>query len=177
VTGQVQVTGDWVEKKVTHCLDVEGGSGAPLFVMSLSKVPRFTRNEVSMYPGQQPYGYPPQEMTLFHNGDCLVTTSRVQVRGTMYPLGGLTAVNVSKKSGQRGAGIVLAILGLVIALAVPPLGLVMLLIGVVVALVSGDKFFLVLMTAGGQLNVLESSDENAVRQAAGAIAQALAYRR
>lgn len=111
------------------------------------------------------------------DGDVTVSTSMIRVGSTMYPVHNITAVSIAKKPGQRTSGIVLAVLGLVFTLILPPLGVLMLLAGAVTALTSKDKFILHLATNGGQVAAMESTEEEKIHRTAAALGTALSYRR
>ncbi len=117
----------------------------------------------------------------------IITSSRAQFGGTMYPISGITAVSPIRIPAKRGAGIALAFIGASsLAFGVSAggegaafvlMGLLMTIAGVFIVASAKPLFIVRLATAGGQVDALSTRDERAAVAVLNALQHAVASRR
>lgn len=132
----------------------------------------------------QPPGWgPPQEVTLYQDaGGVMVTSARLVVGATVYPIRGLTAVQYVElpQSHTAAKWLVVASIGLFLVMvgqngtsAVICAGPVFAL-AIFIAVKSKPELAVRILTAGGQIDAVTTSDRNRADQIVAALNRAVA---
>jgi hypothetical protein len=116
------------------------------------------------------------EQELLRDGNVVITTARISIDSTMYPVAGITAVQTTRTPGARRTGIGMVVLGALMTPVFPVAGVPLAALGLVLAIWSKDKHALRLATAGGQVDALVSTDAARVARLAAALGDAIARR-
>lgn len=120
------------------------------------------------------------ERNFMNEGGVLVTNARAVINGTMYSMANITSVSVGMIPASRGGGVITAIIGAVIAAAgdggAQAFGVVLLLVGLVMAITAKPTFRVCLGSASGEATALSSKDESFVSKVVGALNEAIISR-
>jgi hypothetical protein len=122
-----------------------------------------------------------KEEGFLREGEVVVTSDRFMVSNQTYAMSGVTSVSTWVKKPPRGFFIFLIIVGLLLSLALrplelPPLGLLVLLLGIVLLLVMKNKYSVWLATASGGSSALISKDKEYIERVVKALNEAIVYR-
>lgn len=117
-----------------------------------------------------------EETTLFQQGSIVVTNARFISGQETYAIRNVTSVSSTRQPPKRGALVITALAGLLLCTGAPFVG---------APLASGALFLLwkarptyhvVLRTAGGEANALESTDQALIQRVVDALNQAMVVR-
>lgn len=135
-----------------------------------------------MQPPQMGWG-PSQEATLYQDaGGVIVTSARLVVGSTVYPVRGLTAVQYVELPKSHGASKVLALFGIfcfIVNASQAPVGgaiLAAIFMGLAVAIAvrKQPELAIRILTAGGQIDAVVTKDRHRADQIVAALNRAVA---
>lgn len=129
----------------------------------------------------QPAG-PRPETPFFSDNVCTITNARAILRGTTYALGSITSVRtwtVPKPSWPLLLGILCVLVGLAIAVSNGGCGGIVTIVGVallVLHFAAKDKHYVMIGTAGREIDALQSSNGAYINQVVTALNSAIIHR-
>ena len=119
------------------------------------------------------------EQNFFNQNGVTVTNARAIIGGTTYSMANITSVSLGMKPASRGGGILLAMIGGLIAAASDGgkgFGVLMLLVGIAWAVLAKADYIVKLGSAGGETHALTSTDKPFIEQVVGALNNAIIHR-
>lgn len=120
------------------------------------------------------------EQSFMNEGGVMVTSARAVINGTMYSMANISSVSVGIIPASRGSGVILAIVGAIIAAAADGggafFGVVLLLAGILMAVMAKATYMVRLGSASGEATALSSKDEGFVSKVVSSLNQAIIAR-
>lgn len=119
------------------------------------------------------------EMTFLQKDGVRVTSTRFIVPGQTYAMAGVTSVRFETVEPNQFAPIVLLLIGLLLAFiqAIRPLGVLMVVGGIVWLVCLKKRYAVRLSSASGEVRAIEHTDSNYINSIVSALNEAIVYRR
>jgi hypothetical protein len=130
-------------------------------------------------PAPKPIVLPPdEERTFFEDGTIIVTNAHFTVPGRIFAMSDIKGVRFERTQATRSWPTALYLLGLGSFFArLYRFGLILLIVGALLNLVSRPKYTIVLDSVSGDVRAFTSSDRDYISEIMDALKKALAYRR
>jgi|GEM_PF-2750194 len=118
-----------------------------------------------------------EQRTFFDDRGVKVTTTLFSLPNSKtFAMSGVTAVKALKQTPSKGAPIILLIIGLLIAIGAPALGIGMVVVAVLWMMAQKPIFFVVLSTASGETQALQDPSEEWIDQVVAALNKCIVSR-
>ena len=124
------------------------------------------------------------EETFYSRGNIHITNARAVLGGKTYAMANITSVAMAKRPANRTLGIVVALVGIILAACGGIgdtslwiiLGVLALLTGIVMAVITKPSYIVRLGSASGESDALSSKDQEYIREIVGAVNEAIVRR-
>jgi type IV secretory pathway VirB2 component (pilin) len=119
-----------------------------------------------------------EEKIFLEAGNVSVSNSRFIVSGQTYAMSNVTSVKTGVEEAKKGAGIIIALVGLFVLFGVPSIfwGIVIIVVGVFAFLRAKNKYSVVLSTSSGENKALTSEDETHIENIVSALNESIVSR-
>jgi type IV secretory pathway VirB2 component (pilin) len=119
-----------------------------------------------------------EEKMFYETSNVSVSNSRFIVDGQTYAMSNVTSVKTGLEKAKKGAGIIIAIIGLVILFGVPSYlwGIIITIVGVLAFLAAKDKYSVILSTSAGENQALISEDKSYIESVVAALNESIVSR-
>ena len=125
------------------------------------------------------------EVIYYQGSGVRVTSTRAILGAKTYAMANITSVSASKKSANRAPGVIIALIGLIIAGFAAAsngggcgitIGVVLLIAGIAVTVTAKNKYIVRIGSASGEANALESTNKEHIKKIVGAMNKAIVQR-
>jgi hypothetical protein len=127
-----------------------------------------------------------EETTFYSDGAIRVTNARAVIGGKTYAMANITSVSMGTRPANRNPGIVIAIVGLLIAACTGIMasdgaggivfGILVLVAGIVVAVIAKPSYIVRIGSASGEADALVSKDREYIQKIVNATNEAIIKR-
>lgn len=110
--------------------------------------------------------------------DVSVSNSRFIVSGQTYEMSNVTSVKTDVEEAKKGAGIIIALVGLCVLFGVPSIlwGIIIIMAGIFSFIGAKNKYSVVLSTSLGENKALTSEDETQIKKIVSALNDSIVSR-
>ncbi len=105
-----------------------------------------------------------------------ITNSRAIFGNKTYVMGNISSISLGQKSPNYNSAIILCICGILGFFLIPPLGVLILLVGIIIALMAKGEYTVKLTSASGETDALVNSNKTYIQDVVNAMQEAIIKR-
>tara|TARA_B110000503_G_C6852243_1_gene291307 strand:+ start:92 stop:457 length:366 start_codon:yes stop_codon:yes gene_type:complete len=119
-----------------------------------------------------------EEKIFLEAGNVSVSNSRFIVNGQTYAMSNVTSVKNGLEKANKGAGIIITLVGLFVLFGVPSIlwGIIITIVGVLAFIGAKNKYSVILSTSSGENKALTSEDETHINSIVSALNESIVSR-